>query len=183
LVLVELHAGTASGLGFTYASKGTASLIQEKLQTVVVGRDAMDVQGTWECMVCSVRNLGRPGITAMAVAAVDIALWDLKAHLLQLPLVKLLGQVRPGIPAYGSGGFTSYSVERLQKQLEGWVQSGLPCVKMKIGRESILGGGAPVRNAFTVSPERSETDRVWALISGPGQHRMEGAQARRGAAG
>ncbi len=135
MVLVELKSGSVSGLGFTYASASAASLIQDKLKSVVVGRDAMDLQGTWELMVCSLRNLGRPGISAMAIAAVDNALWDLKARLLQLPLVKLLGQVRPGIQAYGSGGFTSYSIARLQKQLGGWAHSGFPSVKMKIGCE------------------------------------------------
>jgi L-alanine-DL-glutamate epimerase-like enolase superfamily enzyme len=135
LVLVQLHAGATSGLGYTYASQSTASLIREKLESVVVGRDALDVPGAWDQMVCSLRNLGRPGLSAMAVAAVDIALWDLKARLLQLPLVKLLGQVRPGIAAYGSGGFTSYSIDRLQEQLGGWARSGLRSVKMKIGRE------------------------------------------------
>lgn len=135
LVLVQAHTGNVSGLGFSYASKSTAMLIHEQLRTVVVGRDAMDVQAIWDAMVCSSRNLGRAGITAMAISAVDIALWDLKARLLQLPLVKLLGQVRPGIAAYGSGGFTSYSVERLKKQLGDWAANGLRAVKMKIGRQ------------------------------------------------
>lgn len=134
-VLVELQAGAAAGLGYTYASQSTAALIQEKLQSVVVGRDALDIAGTWDQMVCSLRNLGRPGLSAMAVAAVDIALWDLKARLLQLPLVKLLGQVRRGVTAYGSGGFTSYPTERLQAQLGGWARSGLRGVKMKLGRD------------------------------------------------
>lgn len=135
LVLVEAHAGSAVGVGFTYASKSTAALIREKLEKLVVGRDAMDVPAAWDTMVCSCRNLGRPGVTSMAISAVDIALWDLKARLLQLPLVKLLGQVRAAIPAYGSGGFTSYSVLRLQQQLGDWAKSGLRSVKMKIGRE------------------------------------------------
>ncbi len=135
MVLVEVFAGGKNGLGFSYASRSTAELIKEKLQKRVVGTDALDVQRTWESMVRTVRNLGRPGIASMAIAAVDTALWDLKAQLLGLPLVRLLGQVRPGIAAYGSGGFTSYSVERLQKQLSGWAEAGLPAVKMKIGRE------------------------------------------------
>ncbi|HWI56269.1 MAG TPA: mandelate racemase, partial [Bacillota bacterium] len=117
MVLVEACSGAVAGLGFSYASKSTAALIQKKLQSRVCGRDAMDIQGTWDLMVKSIRNLGRPGLASMAIAAVDIALWDLKARLLGLPLVKLLGQVRPAIPAYGSGGFTSYSIERLQEQL------------------------------------------------------------------
>jgi L-alanine-DL-glutamate epimerase-like enolase superfamily enzyme len=135
LVLVQLRAANMTGVGFSYASESTAVLIREKLQSLVLGSNALDTQSIWERMVRSIRNLGRPGISSMAIAAVDIALWDLKARLLQLPLVKLLGQVRHEIPAYGSGGFTSYTVDRLQQQLGDWAKSGLRSVKMKIGRE------------------------------------------------
>ena len=69
----------------------------------------MDVPGAWAAMVHSIRNLGRPGIASMAISAVDVALWDLKARLLDLPLVPLLGAARDAVPIYGSGGFTSYS--------------------------------------------------------------------------
>jgi L-alanine-DL-glutamate epimerase-like enolase superfamily enzyme len=86
-------------------------------------------------MVRSVRNLGRPGIASSAIAAVDIALWDLKARLLGLPLVSLLGAVRDAAPVYGSGGFTSYSIRQLCQQLSGWVRQGIPRVKMKVGTE------------------------------------------------
>src|SRR5207237_7802064 len=81
-----------------------------------------------------IRNLGRPGIASMAISAVDTALWDLKARLLDLPLVTLLGAVRASVPVYGSGGFTSYSMAQLQEQLVGWVADGISRVKMKIGR-------------------------------------------------
>ncbi len=135
LVMVEVNAADTAGLGFSYADRSTALLIQEKLRPTLLGRDPMDVSAAWQHMVRTLRNLGRPGLCSMAIAAVDIALWDLKARLLQMPLVKLLGQVRTGIPAYGSGGFTSYTLERLQRQLGGWANSGLHSVKMKIGRE------------------------------------------------
>jgi L-alanine-DL-glutamate epimerase-like enolase superfamily enzyme len=84
-------------------------------------------------MIHAIRNLGRPGIASMAISAVDTALWDLKAKLVDLPLVTLLGQVHDSAPVYGSGGFTSYSLERLREQLGGWVAQGIPRVKMKIG--------------------------------------------------
>jgi L-alanine-DL-glutamate epimerase-like enolase superfamily enzyme len=71
----------------------------------------------------------------MALSAVDIALWDLKARLLELPLASLLGRVHERAPVYGSGGFCSYSDERLAEQLAGWVEQGIPRVKMKVGRE------------------------------------------------
>ena len=102
----------------------------------MVGRDAMSVNGAWIAMAKSIRNLGRPGICSMAISAVDTALWDLKAKLLGLPLVRLFGQVRDAMPIYGSGGFTSYSNEELQEQLGGWVEHGISRVKMKVGRDA-----------------------------------------------
>jgi len=80
------------------------------------------------------RNMGRPGISSMAISAVDCALWDLKARLLDQPLASLLGRVRDAAPVYGSGGFTSYTDHQLSRQLEGWAREGIGAVKMKIGR-------------------------------------------------
>jgi L-alanine-DL-glutamate epimerase-like enolase superfamily enzyme len=84
-------------------------------------------------MVQAIRNLGRPGIASMAISAVDVALWDLKGKLLDCSLMTLLGAVRDAVPVYGSGGFTSYPIDRLQTQLGDWVGQGIPRVKMKIG--------------------------------------------------
>ncbi|HXH14287.1 MAG TPA: hypothetical protein VNP04_31565 [Alphaproteobacteria bacterium] len=134
IVLVEAAANGVSGLGYTYADAATARLIEAQLADIVQGCDAMAVPGTWGAMVQAIRNLGRPGIASMAIAAVDTALWDLKARLLGLPLVTLLGSVREGVPIYGSGSFTSYSIAELQQQLGGWVASDISRVKMKIGR-------------------------------------------------
>ena len=134
IVIVEAKSGETTGIGYTYAGASAAKLIDGLLRRVVEGRDAMDVPGAWSAMVQSVRNLGRPGIASTAISAVDIALWDVKARLLGLSLVKLIGAVRTGIPVYGSGGFTSYPVDRLQRQLSGWVESGIRMVKMKVGR-------------------------------------------------
>ncbi len=134
LVLVEAQAGGKTGLGYSYADTATARLVRDLLADVVRGRDAMDVPGAFAAMEAAIRNLGRPGIAAMAISAVDTALWDVKARLLDLPMVALLGSVRDAAPVYGSGGFTSYSNGRLCEQLGGWAASGIPRVKMKIGR-------------------------------------------------
>ncbi|MCG7600853.1 hypothetical protein MHM84_13760 [Halomonas sp. McH1-25] len=135
LVLVELQAGGKTGLGYTYAHQACATLIRDKLAGIVEGRDALAVRGGWLAMVEAIRNLGRPGIASMAISAVDVAMWDLKARLMDLPLVSLLGAMRPAAPVYGSGGFTSYANEQLTDQLMRWVDEGIPRAKMKIGRE------------------------------------------------
>jgi L-alanine-DL-glutamate epimerase-like enolase superfamily enzyme len=136
LVVVQASAGSETGLGYTYADTATATLVEDLLSKVVKGCDAMSPALCWNAMVHQIRNLGRPGIVSMAISAVDVALWDLKARLLNLPLVTLLGPVRNAVPIYGSGGFTSYSDRQLQSQLQGWVKHGISRVKMKVGRDA-----------------------------------------------
>lgn len=142
LVLVEAFGGGEVGVGWTYSDRAAAVLVQDLLAEVVVGRDALAVREAWRAMVHRIRNLGRPGVASMAIAAVDVALWDLAARICGLPLAVMLGPARSSVPVYGSGGFTSYSIERLQEQLGGWAASGLRAVKMKIGRDP---GADPAR--------------------------------------
>ena len=132
-MVVRVHAGNKTGLGYSYAHAAGAHLVHDLLAGIVKGKNANDIPAIWREMVRSVRNIGRQGIAATAISAVDSALWDLKARLLELALVGLLGRVRDGVPVYGSGGFTSYSIGQLQKQLSGWVKSGISRVKMKVG--------------------------------------------------
>jgi L-alanine-DL-glutamate epimerase-like enolase superfamily enzyme len=135
IVIVTVRAGGVQGLGYTYANAATAALVQDVLRDVVAGMDAMAPNAAYLAMGRKIRNLGRPGICSMAISAVDAAIWDVKARLLQVPLVTLLGQVREGAAVYGSGGFTSYSDKQLEKQLGGWARAGIGAVKMKIGRD------------------------------------------------
>ena len=135
IVVVEAHAGAKAGLGYTYAPAAAGKLVEEKLASEVEGADALAPAETWEKLGRALRNAGRPGIGAMALAAVDCALWDLKARLLELPLVDVLPRAHDAVPLYGSGGFCSYSLGRLREQLAGWAEEGLPRVKMKISRE------------------------------------------------
>lgn len=134
MVLAEVSAAEHVGVGYTYADATAAELIRSTLAGSVSGRDAMDVPACWEAMRGTVRNLGGPGVASMAISAVDAALWDLKAKLLGVSLADLIGQVRDGVPVYGSGGFTSYSVDELREQLGGWAAQGYTMVKMKVGR-------------------------------------------------
>ncbi|NTU78018.1 MAG: mandelate racemase [Chloroflexales bacterium] len=135
IVVIEVHAADLAGLGYSYTTPAAARLIADSLAGVVRGHDAMAVPEAWAAMVHAVRNVGRPGIASSAIAAVDTALWDLKARLLSMPLVDLLGVAQTAMPIYGSGGFTSYTEGELRAQLGGWAEQGLAMVKMKVGRE------------------------------------------------
>ena len=135
IIITEISAGGKIGLGYTYSHESTADLIKDKLYRIIHESNAMDITQNWNNMYKAIRNIGRPGIVSSAIAAVDIALWDLKAKILELPLVVLMGKVHDSTPIYGSGGFTSYSIKKLQEQLCGWAEKNIKRVKMKIGRE------------------------------------------------
>ena len=122
-----------SGLGWTYAPAAAAAVVGDLLAPVVRGSDALEVRRTWDRLVRTVRNAGRPGLVTMAISAVDTALWDLNARLLALPLDRLLGTVRDDVPVYGSGGFTTDDEDRLRAQVDDWLDDGIPRVKIKIG--------------------------------------------------
>lgn len=134
--MVQVYAAGAVGLGYAYTDKTAATIVRDQLAPRLKEHPADDIALHYVRMVQTVRNLGRPGVAASAISAVDIALWDLKARRLKLALVSLLGGARDGIRIYGSGGFTSYTIDRLRAQLGGWVAEGIRDVKMKIGRDA-----------------------------------------------
>jgi L-alanine-DL-glutamate epimerase-like enolase superfamily enzyme len=134
IVVVELRAGGERGLGYTYAPAAAGKLVEDELADVVLGADPLRTGELWLALGARLRNAGRPGIGFCAVSALDLAVWDLKARLLGVPLADLLGGTRDSVPLYGSGGFTSYSQAELEQELAGWVEQGIPRVKMKVGR-------------------------------------------------
>jgi L-alanine-DL-glutamate epimerase-like enolase superfamily enzyme len=137
MVLVEAHGGGQTGLGYTYGDVSVARLISGKLAPVVQGADALAPGITWRSMFVQLRNAGQPGAGAMAVSAVDIALWDLKARLLGLPVYRVLPAFRRQVPVYGSGGFTNYPLSRLVSQISSWAGSGLGRMKIKTSRNPL----------------------------------------------
>jgi L-alanine-DL-glutamate epimerase-like enolase superfamily enzyme len=132
-IVVHARAGNRTGVGWTYADRATAAVIPSVLAGVVRGRSALHPQDATHAMARAARNAGVPGMDAMAVSAVDVALWDLKARLLEVPLAVLLGAVRPDAAVYASGGFTSYDDPTTRAQLEDWLDRGFDQVKIKIG--------------------------------------------------
>lgn len=136
LIVVEVWSAGQTGLGYTYASAAAREVVTDVLVEVVIDEDAFDIPRLWAAMARAVRNLGWGGVCACAVSAMDYALWDLKAKILGVPVVRLFGAERNEVPVYGSGGFTSYTEKQLSQQLSSWVErDGCRAVKMKIGRE------------------------------------------------
>lgn len=152
MVLVRAGCGEQVGTGWTYGPPACAAVVHDQLADVVLGTDVLDVGRAADAMVRRVRNAGRPGVAGYALSAVDVALWDLKARLLGLPLHRLLGAVRDEVPVYGSGGFTTYDEGRLREQLRGWaVVQRIPRVKIKIAESW---GGVPQRDLARIAQAR-----------------------------
>lgn len=181
LLVAQPVAGDQVGLGWSYCSARAAERVAEDLLLpVVVGGDALDVPGLWQRMVGTVRNAGRPGLVSMAVAALDLALWDLKAKLLEVPLDRLLGRCRDEVPVYGSGGFVSLSDDELTAQLRHWVEDlGVPRVKIKVGERWGRASDRDVARVRRVRQVVGDAVEVFVDANGgysPGQARRLGQE-------
>ncbi len=135
IVVTKITAGGKIGLGYGYANIAAAQVAKELIEKCLLGENAFDIPLLHSKLDRAVRNWGRPGLVSSGISGIDTCLWDLKARLLGQPLIALLGRIRDIIPAYGSGGFTSYTEKQLVEQLTGWASQGMRSVKMKIGRE------------------------------------------------
>jgi L-alanine-DL-glutamate epimerase-like enolase superfamily enzyme len=135
LILIELRAGETWGLGYTYGHRSITELATDLLKQCVRGKNAFDIPKIWGDLGVQIRNNGEVGLTAMAISAIDIALWDLKAKSLKTSLTSLLGQAQPKVEVYGSGGYTNYSDEQLKTQLSEWKKLGIQKFKIKVGRD------------------------------------------------
>jgi L-alanine-DL-glutamate epimerase-like enolase superfamily enzyme len=138
LITLTLHAEglVGHGYGYTIGRGGRAiqALIDHDLAPLLLGQDAGDIQGLWQLMWQRLLYVGRGGLAAFAIAAVDIALWDLYGLREQQPLYALCGAPARAIPAYGSGVDLPKPLDALLAQVEGFMARGFPGVKVKVGR-------------------------------------------------
>jgi L-alanine-DL-glutamate epimerase-like enolase superfamily enzyme len=131
-VTVQVHGGGQVGLGWTYSTAAAAHIINDHLAAVVRDIDAFDIDAAWSAMHRACRNLGTKGLVMQAISAVDIALWDLKARLLDVPLPRLFGAFRTSVPIYGSGGFTNLDSDQFSDQVDSWHAANCTAMKIKI---------------------------------------------------
>ncbi|HZY75882.1 MAG TPA: enolase C-terminal domain-like protein [Jatrophihabitantaceae bacterium] len=178
-VVVQVHAGDVTGLGWTYGSPATPAIVQHHLVGQVVGKDADDITACYEGMRRTCRNLGSKGLVMQAISAVDVALWDLKARLHSMSLPALLGSVRDAVPVYGSGGFTTMTDDQLAEQIAGWREIGCTAMKIKIGESR---GGNVARDLERVRQLREQSgDGVEIMVDANGGY-SRGQALRVGAA-
>lgn len=178
LVLAEAQGGGHTGIGYTYSDASAAQLISTKLAGAVTGADALAPAAAWRTMQVELRNAGKPGIGSMAVSAVDIALWDLKAKLLGQPLTRVLPAFRDEVPIYGSGGFTNYPPSRLAEQVTQWAGAGLPRMKIKTSRDP----AADPQRLATVRKEAGDGVELFTDANGALSRKAALQQAERFAA-
>jgi L-alanine-DL-glutamate epimerase-like enolase superfamily enzyme len=136
MVLVEMSAGGLTGLGYSYIDGAAATVVRDLLEPCLHGAEVFAIPALDTRMAVAVRYHGRLGLVACAISAVDVALWDLKARRLDVPLADLLGAAREAVPTYASGGLTSTPLDELATEIEGYVAGGHTRVKIKIGRDA-----------------------------------------------
>ncbi len=139
LITLTLRADGLEGHGYTYTigrgGRAIRALIDHDIAPLLLGQDdARDIRGLWELMWQRLLYVGRGGLASFAIAAVDVALWDLYGMREEKPLYALLGAESREIPAYGSGVDLPKPLDELLAQTEGFLERGFPGVKVKIGR-------------------------------------------------
>src|SRR5215212_941645 len=138
LITLNLYAGGLTGHGYSYTigrgGRAVRSLIDEDIAPMILGQDANDIPALWDLMWQRLLYVGRGGLASFAIAAVDVALWDLYGIREGKPLYATLGAEAREIPAYGSGVDLPKPLGGLLTQTEGFLERGFPGVKVKIGR-------------------------------------------------
>ena len=141
LVTVEIRTESGmEGLGFTYTigrgGRSVLALLQGEMLSMLPGEDALRHERIWQKLWQELHWVGRSGIFSLALSAVDIALWDLKARALGVPLARLLGGSREKLPAYNTdGGWLNHSLDELVAEAVSQVEAGFHGVKLKVGKE------------------------------------------------
>lgn len=131
-----------SSFGYTYSvgefgGSAIAALIRDNLAPLIVGEDPRRIEAIWKKMWWAVHYAGRGGIAMFAMSAIDVALWDLKAKLADEPLWRFLGGNDNKVECYGGGIDFDMTIDQLLAQTQGFLDSGVHAIKMKIGRDSI----------------------------------------------
>ena len=136
-VIVEITTNDGlKGIGTTYHEVGGEAIREMVLKGIgpkILGRNPFETESIYEEIFHYMRGVGRKGLAFCAYSAIDIALWDIKAQMVGLPLYRLLGGSRTELPIYASGGWTSYTKDELVAEALDMVAKGYKQIKLKVG--------------------------------------------------
>ena len=174
---IEAESG-ASGLGFSYSKRAGGPGLYAHAREIaheLIGEDPNDIARLWDKLVWAGASVGRSGLSTQAIAAFDVALWDMKARRAGLPLAKLLGAHRDGVRCYNtSSGFLSMDIEEVKTRIDAALGRGIGGIKIKVGQpdpmididrleevRAHIGGSTPL-----MIDANQQWDRVTALRFG-----------------
>ena len=130
----------SEGWGFSWTpqigAEAVLALFENDIAPAAIGRDA-DAATTWQPLWQHLHEAGGGGITTIALAGLDLALWDAAARARDLPVSQLIGRRRDAVRAYGSGVNLHYSIDELAAQVQRWVDAGFDAVKVKVGTPDV----------------------------------------------
>jgi L-alanine-DL-glutamate epimerase-like enolase superfamily enzyme len=150
LITVRVHdADGAEGVGYTYTvgrnGGAIADILRREIAELVADAEADDIERIWHRLWWGLHYGGRGGACVLALSALDIALWDLKARRAALPLWRLLGGFDCRVPCYAGGIDLDLSVEALLRQTDENLGKGFRAIKMKVGRADLASDVARVK--------------------------------------
>jgi L-alanine-DL-glutamate epimerase-like enolase superfamily enzyme len=128
----------AEGMGYTFTvgrnGGAIADILAREVPEILAGEDADLIERLWQKLWWALHYGGRGGPTVLAISAVDMALWDLKARRAGTALWRLLGGHDPRVPCYAGGIDLDLPLDALLRQTDGNLERGFRAIKMKVGR-------------------------------------------------
>lgn len=138
LVDVETDTGLV-GTGMTAITEEevVASIVNEIAAPALIGLDPMRHEALWDRLYWLLTPRGQSGYASHAMAALDLALWDIKGQALGQPCWRLLGGARPEVPVYATFGFAFLEREELAEAAVAWKARGFQRLKMTVGHHAL----------------------------------------------
>jgi len=164
-VICEVTAGKVTGLGYTYSDASIARLINSKLASLVIGKDAFATAALHQVLKHELRNLGDVGLGAMAVSALDVALWDALAIASGQKLAAMLGGEAKPVRAYNSSGLGLMGPQATAEEALKLLEGGFSGVKLRLGYPTLEDDVAVARAVRKAVPDHVaiQTDYNQAL--------------------
>ena len=169
----------AEGVGYTFTvgrnGGAVADILAREVPEILAGEDADLIEQLWQKLWWALHYGGRGGPTVLAISAVDMALWDLKARRLDTPLWRLLGGYDRKVPCYAGGIDLELSLEALLRQTDRNLERGFRAIKMKVGRprlaEDVERVAAMRRHLGDGFPLMADANMKWSAASHPTSRR------------